>query len=134
MRRFVCLAVVCLAFVACGDSDPTGPESEAAGRYTLISVNGMPLPAVLLQVLENRFEVLEGHFQLNADGTCSGSITGRATTDGVVTTETEMDTCTWTLNNTVIVFTYPDGDTDVASLIDGIITITDEGVVFVFQK
>ena len=46
MRRFVFLAVVCLAFPECGDS--TGPES-VAGRYSLVSVDGEPLPFVMQQ-------------------------------------------------------------------------------------
>ena len=131
MRRFVCLAVVCLAFAACGDS--TGPES-VAGRYALVSVNGTPLPFVLVQVLENKFEITAGHIQLNSDGTCSAAVTFRTTEDGVVTTDTEADTCTWTQNNTAIVFTFPDGSTDAGSLIDGTISVTTDGVVLVYRK
>ena len=97
MRRFACLTIAFLALAACGDS--TGPES-VAGRYNLVSVNGMPLPVVVVQVLDNKFELTAGHIQLNADLTCSVSITAEVTTDGDVTTETEGDTCTWSQTGT----------------------------------
>ena len=132
MRRFVFLAVVCVAFVACGDS--LSPEESAAGRYALVSINGTPLPFLFFQLLENKLEFTAGHIQLNSDLTCTTSFTVQATTEGVVTTATETGTCTWTLNNTAIVFTYPEGDTDTASLIDGTISLADEGIVFLFQR
>ena len=103
MRRFVCLAVVCLAFAACGDA--TGPES-VAGRYALISMNGTPLPFLVVQVLEEKVEVAAGHIQLNADGTCTAAFTFRVTADGEVTSNLEARTCTWTYNNPAIAFNF----------------------------
>ena len=130
MRRFVFLVVVCLAFGGCSDS--TGPES-VAGRYTLVSIDGIPLPYVL-EDLDEKIEITAGHFQLDSDGTCSFSTTVRTTTDsGQVTTEPELDTCTWTLNITTLAVTDSGGDTSTGSVIDG--TITFGGVfVVVYQK
>ena len=132
MSRFVFLAVVCLAFAACGDS--TSPES-VAGRYSLVSVNGDPVPFVIVQVEVDRFELSAGHIQLNADGTCSFALIYQTTEDGVPTTDTESDTCTWTLNNTTIAFTFPDGRTNAGSLIDGRISInTSDAFALVYRK
>ena len=77
---------------------------------------------------------MTGHIQLNADGTCSISISLRITEGSAVTTETETDTCTWTQNNTAISLTYSAGDTESGSLIDDRISITSDGVVFLFEK
>ena len=137
MRRCVFVAVVCLAFAACGDS--TGPESSA-GRYTLVSVDDEPLPFVMR--LEGTFtlEITAAHIQLNADGTCSAAGTFRTTVDEVVRTDTDVDACTWTRNNTEIGITSSNGSPTTGSLIDGTMTFLSDGSsdlvgsVFVYRK
>ena len=131
MKRLVCLASTCLTFLACGDS--TGPGS-VAGRYALVSLNGAPLPAVFFQVLESKVEIMTGHIQLNGDGTCSASATFQSTVVGLVETETQTDTCTWSQNITAISITFSDGTADTGSLIDGTITLNADDFVLVYRK
>ena len=133
MRRFAFLAVVCLAFVACGDS--TGPVS-VPGRYALVSVDGSTVaPFLSVQVRFGTGELMMAHIQLNADGTCTASVTWRTTElYGVTTDSTETRTCTWTLNDTAIIFRYPELNRIAGSLIDGTIDILTSGHFFVYRK
>ena len=99
MIRRVFLAFLAIGLAAC--SDATGPGS-AVGTYTLQTING-ELPA---QIGSERytvpdgtpflFEITGGVAILNEDWTCSLSLTRRETDNGIVTTDTETDLCTYT--------------------------------------
>lgn len=130
---FALLALLSFAS-ACSD-DTTGPEeSSPAGSYTLASVNGSPLPYVIFQTLEDKTELTEAAASLNADGTCSTSMTLRTTQGGQVSSDTQSDTCTWSHENAAILITWTDGTTDTASWSGDTITVTLEGLVLVFER
>jgi uncharacterized lipoprotein YbaY len=130
MKRCSCLAIASLALAACSDS--MGPES-AVGRYELVSIDGEPLPYVLSEVFDDKIEITAGHMQLNADLTCSGSLTIENTTEGQVTPNTQTNTCTWTLTGTAIDFEYPDAPPLPGSLFDRTLTVVSQGLVLVFE-
>ena len=139
IRRFL-LGFLVFGLVACG-FDVTDPGS-VSGTYTLRTVNGDILPAVLLQeVTTSLLEVTAGSGTLNQDLTCSLSLTLRETEDGTVTTITETNACTYALDSGSITVTIPDGVFDPDPLIvsgsitGSTITVTGpEGNVFVFRK
>ncbi len=127
--------VAALLVAASCSSDSTGPESSSAGRYVLESVNGDPLPFVLLQVLDDKLELTAGYVQLNDDTTCSKSLTLSVTDSGNVTTDTAIGTCTWSQNGTAISFTNSDGSTDAASLSENTtLTVVLDSAVLLFVK
>ena len=97
-------------------------------------MDGTPLPDVIVQVLADKIEIIAGHIQLNLDGTCTVSATSRDTINGVVTMDTDVAVCIWTLNNTAISLSYATGDRDAGSLIDETISITAGGFVLVYRK
>ena len=68
MRKFLvlCLALL-LPLAACGDDSPTDPTQSAVGTYTLVQVNGSPLPAYLGQSPQGRADVLSGTLTLRND-------------------------------------------------------------------
>ena len=105
------------------------PGTPGDSIYVLQSLNGNPVPAVIAESadLGMKIELLAGRAQVNGDGTCSTSRTIRSTIDGVVTTDTEDDTCAWTADDTSITLTTAAGQVLTGSLVDGTLTITDAG-------
>ena len=53
----------------------------------------------------------------------------------MVTTETETDVCTYTLNNEAVALSYPPDNSVVSgSIVGSQLTLTDLGLVLIFQK
>ena len=129
-RTLFALSVLVLG--AC-DDDGTAPES-LVGRYTLQTVDGNPLPFVIIQVEADKVEVTAAHINLNKDRTCSDSFTLVTTEDGIETTESKTDVCTYTTNNTGITITFVGEDPFDGSIVGSQLTIIDLGIVFIYQK
>ena len=118
---------------ACGD-ESTSPSS-IAGTYNLLTIDGLNLPVTVIQVDVGTVEVMSGFERLNTDGTFSESLTLRTTEDGQVSTKVATDGGSWTQSGPAIAFTYGgSGDTFTGSVSGDRLTITQEGVVFVFRK
>src|SRR5438105_15543976 len=77
MRRFL-LAGLAMLLVACGGSTAAGPET-LSGTYTLRTVDGKTVPAVVFQDSQERDEVLSGSITLSSDKSWSGILAVRAT-------------------------------------------------------
>ena len=115
--------------------DDTEPESVTAGTYTLQSIDGEPLPVVIDQIGTYTLEFTAASITLNADLTCSDSFSIRETESGVVTTATVPDICTYTINAGAISVTYPsDGIVVGGSIVGSQLTLSDDGLVLIFQK
>ncbi len=132
MIRRVFLAVLVFGVTACG-GDGTGLEN-VAGLYTLETIDGDPLPVLLVQVGDNKIEVTAGSVTLNADRTCSDSLTLETTQSGNVESDTASELCTYTTDGQAITLTYTDNTVSVGTIIGSALTITDDGVVFIFRK
>ena len=135
MIRRVFLTFLVFGMVGCGGVDVTDPGS-VSGTYTLQTVNGDALPAVLFQDETTLLEVTAGSITLNQDRSCSTSMSLRQTQDGVVATETETGVCTYALDSGSITVTDSANPLTptTGSLTGSSITVTDDGDVFVYQK
>ena len=130
MVRRVFLTVLVFGLVGCGD-DSVSP-ADVAGTYTLQSVDGEGLPAVLAESTNFLFEITAGSVTLNADLTCSHSVTERGTVQDMVTEETIVSDCTYAIDDG---FTLTRSGETVAlpgSILGTTLTIFDGGLVFVF--
>ena len=108
------LLAMAIATGACGDDEtPVDPVAEAAavGTYTLVSINGTPLPFKYAQSDTSRFDITEGRIVLSAN---------HDMTDETTTTETRLTTGaqiggeavqrylgTWSLRGDSIRLAYP---------------------------
>ncbi len=137
--RFLILATALLAgglLTAC-DGDSTGNGGSIVGTYTLQTFNGENLPVEALggpgmpPGVVFMFELTAGSVRLNSDDTCSTSLTFRATIDGTVTTDTETETCTYSVTGTTIRFDFP-GEAPITGSVSGntITIVTDDTYVF----
>ncbi len=79
-------------------------------------------------------ELTAGSATLNADLTCSLSLTQRETDQGTVTTDTLLQACTYTIDDGFRL--TPSGETFAlsGSILGSTLTIIDGGRVFVFVK
>ena len=137
VRRILMVLGISVLFAglsACG-SDSTGPkDTDWLGTYALETVEGQNLPAVLIQIGNDKLEITAGSIRLNEDQTFSASLTFRTTEGGNVTTDTESDTGTYTKNGNALRFTYGDGSQDTGSLNGKVLTVTSEGITLVLRK
>lgn len=120
---------------ACG-GDSTGPdETNVVGSYTLQTVNGNNLPWRLLVVGNDWFEITGGSGSINADGTYSLTFSWRESESGQVSTGSESSVGTYTRNGNAITFRdASDGLTAIGTISGRQISVTSEGVVFVFVR
>ena len=142
MKVLTMRTIVFIGFLSCAllfsgcDSGGSNDsfEQNITGTYALQTVDGVALPFVVVQVMDNKIELLEGQMRLDADQTFSASLTARITEDGVATTETESDTGTYSVSGTTLTLTYGDGTTESGTLVGKTMTITAEEITFVFRK
>ena len=134
MSRKVFLAFVVFGVTACAD-DGVGLES-IAGTYTLQTIDGEGLPAVLEEIGTTfLLEAIAGSVTLNQDMTCSVSLSVRETEDGIVFPIDEVtDVCTYTFNDGAIAVTDSDAFTVSGSITGSTLTVTPEGRVWIYEK
>ncbi len=130
MVRRVLVACLVFGLGACGD-DSVSP-ADVAGTYTLLSVDGGGLPAVIEESTDFLLEFTAGSATLNADLTCSLSFDLRETDQGTVTTDTLVSACTYSIDDGFRL--TPLGETFAlnGSILGSTLTIIDGGRVFVF--
>lgn len=133
MRRLVAGLTLAVALIGCGDS--TGPQS-ITGTYTLTTILGLPLPAIVVQVPGDEVQVTAGSLTLNSDKTWNASVTQKETTTAGTTTSTLTSTGTYSVSgNTIHAIDPGDDSTLDGSIVNGTLTVTDEqGVTLVFKK
>ncbi|MFN2564507.1 MAG: hypothetical protein ABR499_05780 [Gemmatimonadaceae bacterium] len=103
MRKLASVALF-LFVSACADNLPLAPLSDAAGTYTLRSVDGSPLPFVYLEAVGYKDEIMSGTVALSADGRFRDETLYRRTRDGVVLLSTVALEGTWSLRGDVVTF------------------------------
>jgi Lipocalin-like domain len=138
MRRvaFVLAMVLPLTLGGCGDS--TGPGG-VAGTYSLRSINGDPLPAVIAEGTGFREEATAGFIRLNSGGTFTASNTSRITIGGSTNEVTLNISGTYTRSGDEITLTFdnPDGPgmSEVIVEWDGDrLTLFDFGDIWVYER
>jgi hypothetical protein len=102
LGAWLLLSAVALTAAACGsDSDPTAP-TDVTGSYTLVTLNGAPIPALWGVFTEDGFDfqvyVTTSSLVVRADQTASFSATAEFRLGGVVIdTERFDEEGTWQL-------------------------------------
>lgn len=134
MRKLFSLVVLMLVFLGACDDSGTGPDNSVHGTYTLDTVNGNKVPFAIVQIGNDKLEIMSGSVTINADGTFSGRTTLRTTEEGRTTTEEESFTGTYTNTNNSFTFRTSDGDTYSGSVTGGSLTLIVEGFTLVYRK
>lgn len=136
IRRTFLLLAGALVLGACGGGDdPVGPSLQSIGTYTLSTVNGQPLPALIFQDATRKVEILSDVVTLNENGTWSEMASLRTTTPtGAVTTAPSTDSGTYSVNGSALLLSSGQSGTTTATLLGGSLTIADAGLVLVYLK
>jgi hypothetical protein len=121
MRKAVCAAALLGLLVACSSDKATGPNASITGNYTLSTVNGSTLPAVLVQDATEKDELTGGNVVLNADKTWSGNLALRGTllATGQVATLNAPANGTYTNNNGAITLTETGATSQLVGTVGG---------------
>ena len=130
-------AALLLVALACGSDKIAGPPTPAsvAGRYSLKTVNGAPLPFLIGQVGTSKSEVLADVLVLSANGTFLQTSTIRNTTDGVATTSSSSEPGTFTLTGSTAKFVFDiDGSFGTGTIADRTLTLSGNGFVTIYNK
>lgn len=130
MRKFLLLLAVA---GACGGSSngSVAPASSEVGSYTLLSLNGHPLPAPVTEA-STTTEVLSGGLTLMSGGTLSMSVVYHLT--GQTTPVTNDLTGRYTRQGSSLSFTYNNGGTNTGTLISDTLRMNNEGVIWLFVR
>ena len=135
MRRLIALAFLLFAPIvveACG-SDSTAPAASLDGAFALSSVDGAPLPFVLVDG-DPKLELL-GDDLLFSSGSFTQHTTFRYTEGGVPLTDDNVEVGTYTLSGSSLTFHFnSDNSTASATVSGATITVRVDGHAFVYTK
>ena len=120
MRKLIGSILLAMV-VACGGDKATGPNASITGNYTLRTVNGNTVPAVVFQNTTEKEELTAGNINLNADRTWSGALSLRSTnlTNGATATLSLPANGTYTNNNGSITLTDASDNTQLTGTVGG---------------
>ena len=120
MRKLIGSILLAMV-VACGGDKATGPNASITGNYTLRTVNGNAVPAVVFQNTTEKEELTAGNVNLNADRTWSGSLSLRSTnlTNGATATLSLPANGTYTNNNGSITLTDASDNSQLTGTVGG---------------
>lgn len=141
MRKVFLLAGA-LTLAACGGSDSTAPNPNAAafGNYSLNQVNGSPPPVTIFSNSAGRIDVTGGSMSLRSDLSFSETRNFRLVySDGTSESTPAVDNGTFSVTGSQITFTIPASGADPAfsytgAVSGGVVTYTYNGASYRYQK
>lgn len=136
MRRAMGIVMLALA-AACGSDKISGAGSESIiGSYALKTVNGGTLPTVVVQAVDDKLEVTAGTLDLHTDGSYLLVFNLRETQGTTVTEDQSIESGTYTRSSTAVTFhpSDPSGNWTASYATGGTLTVSEDGVVFVFHR
>jgi hypothetical protein len=133
MRRLIPLFLA--AAIACGSDSSTQPTTTSiAGTWNLTSVNGVALPFTISQTANDKVELTGDVITATATGTYTELFQFRETLNGTVTTSSEPDNGTYTLNGTALTLNSATSQSITGAVSGNTFTLIDQGFVFLFTK
>ena len=127
----LCFVVaVGLALSACKKQDVAPDVADLAGTYTLVSVDGEPVPTSVDHEGAT-LEVRSGSLKINADGTCSSKTVFVPPSGAEVAREV---TATYTKDGPRLTIQWKGAGRTVGTIQGKTFTMNNEGMVFVYKK
>jgi hypothetical protein len=131
--RKVLVALVMVAAVACDDG--IVGSSTVTGDYTLLTINGAPLPYTITGSGANKTEIVDDVITLFQGFTYSETINSRVTVNGQATNDTRLKTGAFSLFGTSIILSSNDGSMERRGTINAnTMTIVEAGKISVLRK
>ena len=124
------ILAVGLVMTACNTQKSASKNTDIAGEYALISVDGKPVPTEVSHEGAT-LQVRSGTFTINADGTC-GTQTIFIPPSGE---EVKRDvTATYTRDGSTLEMTWKGAGKTVGTIQGNTFTMDNEGIIFIFRK
>jgi len=122
--------VVAGMLLLCAGCNQAAQAPSPGGQYTLVSVDGNQVPCTITHEGMS-MNVKSGSFTINSDGTCASKMTVSATD----LPETTIDRqATWTQQGSTLDMQWEGFGKTTGTLENGRFTMTNEGMVLVYQK
>jgi hypothetical protein len=136
MFRRILPSLAVLFAVACGGgTDPAGPDGPVVGTYTLRTVNGLVLPAVVGTEQGVTVSITAGALTLRADRTFSATTTARGVGVGTDNTVTAAGAGTYTVSGNAVTLVDASSNARLTgSYANGSVTIAQDGFVSVYTR
>ena len=138
MKKFLLsFFALVLVITGCGDSSTEPDPNAHVGTYTVVSINGSNLPAVLGVEDGMTISFVSGSMTFTANNTVAGAIKVRGTLGTTVIEEEESLAGTYARNgNSILVTWSDDGSTQPMTFDENKeeLTFTSEGNVFLLRK
>ena len=124
------LLAAALALPACGHRTSLSKAPEPAGVYSLVSVNGKPVPATVSHDGAN-LEVRSGTFTIGDDGTCLSKILFVPPTGAEVLREVKA---TYTQAGSELTMRWERAGVTKGTVAGDTFTMNNEGMIFAYRK
>lgn len=136
MNRLAKAGACFTLFVAasCGGDSTAPGTANIAGSYALQTVNGAPLPFVVLQIGADKIEVLNETVTLAAGDTFTQQGSLRITQNGVVAIDSYAEVGEYTRNGTALNLVFSDGTSGTGTISENTITVGVSGLSLVYRK
>lgn len=119
-RVLLLAGVITLPLGACDPKSTSSADASAAvGLYTLQTIDGLPLPAVVARQGSDSAQITQGSVTLDASTAFADITTLRVTQSGTVTTQDDGTSGTWTLAGRNVQFAPNDGSASYLMVWDG---------------
>lgn len=133
MRHYAAIAVLA-ATLACGADKSTRPLAPVAGSWTLISVDGAPLPATV-QAANPKLDIVIENLIIRPNGTFEQARVLRRTNAGQVSDSLSMDGGTYDLYVAAAFLHFLSTGSTASAEVDGsTLTVSTASNSFVYQK
>jgi hypothetical protein len=129
-QRCFAAAALALFVAACQKQPPASAAADPAGVYTLVSVDGKPVPASVSHG-GAAMQVRSGTFTITADGSCSSRILFVAPSGEEATREVSA---TYTRDGSQLRMQWKGAGRTVGTVDGQIFTMNNEGMLFVYKK
>ncbi len=122
--------VVGLFLSTCMKEQTTSNAAHPAGVYTLVSVDGKPVPASVSHE-GSTLQVNSGTFTINADGTCSSKMifVSPAGTEAV-----QEVSATYTMSGSTLTIRWTDAGMTIGTFEGNTFAMETEGITLVYRK
>lgn len=136
MNRLSKLLACCTLSVAasCGGDSTAPGTASVAGSYALQTVNGAPLPFVVLQIGSDKIEVLNETVVLSEGDAFTQQGSLRITQNGVVSIDSYAEAGDYTRNGTALTLIFSDGTTGTATISGNSLIVGISGLSLMYRK
>jgi hypothetical protein len=130
----IVVPLLLLVGMVCNCSSSSTKPETIFGLYQLQSVDGSPMPYVVLEEDDVKLEIVSGSLLLKEDFRFTTDWTMKLTAGDVSDTEHDINVGTFEQNGSELTFSFHNGPTFPGTINGRTVTVNDQGIVYVYVK